>query len=128
MPLSKIFLILFIVGPTFPFFIPVCLNNSWWCTRHHSWMLKTEEEFLFNLALFSSRFVILACCHPLVIVLIVRILFTYPEQFKILLSLIIRRPSFRDYSFSAFSYHSPILRCFAQVIFNRLVISSFSFM
>ena len=41
--------------------------------------LKTEEEFLFNLAPFSLRFVILACCHPLVIVLIVRILFTYPE-------------------------------------------------
>ena len=39
----------------------------------------TEEEFLFNLAPLSSRFVILACCQPLVIVLIVRILFTYPE-------------------------------------------------
>ena len=30
--------------------------------------LKTEEEFLFNLAPFSSRFMILACCHPLIIV------------------------------------------------------------
>ena len=52
--------------------------------------LKTEEEFLFNLAPFSSRFVILACCHPLVIVLIVRIIFTLPERFKSLLSLLSR--------------------------------------
>ena len=36
--------------------------------------LKFEEEFLSNLGPFSQRFVILACCHPLIIVLIVRIL------------------------------------------------------
>ena len=30
--------------------------------------MKTEEEFLFNLALFSSRFMVLACCHPLIII------------------------------------------------------------
>ena len=30
--------------------------------------LKTEEEFLFNLAPFSSRFMVLASCHPLIIV------------------------------------------------------------
>ena len=58
-------------------------------------VLKTEEEFLFNLAPFSSRFVILACCHPLVFVLIVRILFTYPEQFKSLLSLLSGVDQFR---------------------------------
>ena len=34
----------------------------------HSHLLKTEEEFLFNLAPFSSRFMVLACCHPLIIV------------------------------------------------------------
>ena len=31
MSFSKIFQIIFIVGSTFPFFIPECLNNSWWC-------------------------------------------------------------------------------------------------
>ena len=49
----------------FVLILPECLNNSWWCSRRHSRILKTEEEFLFNLALFSSRFMVLACCHPL---------------------------------------------------------------
>ena len=31
MSFSKIFQILFIVGPTFLNFIPECLNNLWWC-------------------------------------------------------------------------------------------------
>ena len=31
-------------------------------------ILKTEEDFSLNLAPFSSRFVILACCHPLIII------------------------------------------------------------
>ena len=30
--------------------------------------MKTEEEFLVNLAPFSSRFMVLASCHPLIIV------------------------------------------------------------
>ena len=37
-------------------------------SRCHSHLLKTEEEFLFNLAPFSSRFMVLACCHPLIII------------------------------------------------------------
>ena len=31
MSFSKMFQILFIIGSTFPIFIPECLNNSWWC-------------------------------------------------------------------------------------------------
>src|SRR3954467_15933937 len=38
-------------------------------SHHHSQHLKTEEEFLLNLAPFSSRFMVLASCHPLIIVL-----------------------------------------------------------
>ena len=38
-----------------------------------------------------------------------RILFTHPEQFMGLFSLIIRRSSFRDHSYSAFSSRSPNL-------------------
>ena len=37
-------------------------------SHHHSQHLKTEEEFLLNLAPFSSRFMVLAWCHPLIIV------------------------------------------------------------
>ena len=67
MSFSKIFQILFIIGSTFLIFIPECLNN-FGGSRHHSQHVQTEEGFLLNLALFSSRFVILACCHPLIIV------------------------------------------------------------
>ena len=71
--------------------------------------LKTEEEFLLNLASFSSKIRGSSSRPSSHNCLIVRILFTYPEQFKSLLSLIIRSPSIQVYSFSAFSYHSPIL-------------------
>ena len=64
---SKTFQILFIVGSTFLIFIPECLNN-FGGSRHHSQHVQTEEGFLLNLALFSSRFVVLACCHPIIIV------------------------------------------------------------
>ena len=66
---SKIFQILFIVGSIFPFFLfrsDSTIHDG--VSRRHSRILKTGEEFLFNLAPFSSRFVILACCHPLIII------------------------------------------------------------
>ena len=37
-------------------------------SHRHSQILKTEEEFLLNLAPFSSRFMVLACRHLLIIV------------------------------------------------------------
>ena len=37
-------------------------------SHHHSQHVKTEAEFLLNLAPFSSRFMVLAWCHPLIIV------------------------------------------------------------
>src|SRR3954470_24946242 len=37
-------------------------------SHHHSQQLKTEKEFLLNLASFSSRFMVLALCHPPIIV------------------------------------------------------------
>ena len=49
-------------------------------SRRNSQILKTEEEFSLNLAPFSSRFVVLVQGHPLIIVLIVRIPFTYLES------------------------------------------------
>ena len=109
MSFSKIFQILFIISSTFRFIFRSASIIHGGVSRRHSRILKTEEEFLFNLAPSSSRFVILASSHPLVIVLIVKILFTHPEIFKSLLSLIIRSPSIQIYSFSVCSYHSPIL-------------------
>ena len=89
-------------------------------SRCHSHLLKTEEKFPFNLAPFSSRFVILVCCHPLVIVLIVRIFFTHPEQFKILFSLFLRSPSSQNLFILSFQlWFSKSYRCFVQVISNQ---------
>ena len=72
---------------------------------------------------FSQRCVVQACCHPLKIVLIVRILFTRPEQFRSLFILILWSPSSQYYSFSAFRYHSPNL---TGASFKYPLISSWS--
>ena len=64
--------------------------------------------------------------HPLIIVLIVRILFTYPEQFKSLLSLIIRSQQFRFIHSQLSVVILQSYRCIVQVFSNQLVISSFS--
>ena len=69
---------------------------------------------------------ILACCHPLIIVLIVRILFTYPEKFKSLLSLLSGVHQFRFINSQLSVIILLSYRCFVQVISNQLVISSFS--
>ena len=78
-------------------------------SRCHSHHLKTEEEFLFNLALFSSRFMVLACCHPLIIVFDCENLFHPSGDIQESSQFVIRSPSIQVYSFSAVSYHSPIL-------------------
>ena len=67
---------------------------------------------------------VLACCHPLIIVLIVRILFIHPELFKSLLSLSSGVHQFRfiHSQFAVIILRS--YRCLVQVIFNRLVLSS----
>ena len=128
MPLSKIFLILFKVGSTFPFFIPVCLNNSWWCTRRHSWMLKTEEEFLFNLAPFSSRFVILACCHPLIIIFDGENPFHPPGDIQGYFQFDYQEPIISEDLFilSFQLSFSIFFRCIVQVMSSPPMISSFS--
>ena len=54
---------------------PLCFSFSWsistihgGVSHRHSQHLKTEEVFPLNLAPFSSRFMVLAWCHPLIIV------------------------------------------------------------
>ena len=99
MSFSKIFQILFIIGSTFLFFfIPECLKNSWWC------FLKSFSDFEDRRRVSFKYCPIL--CHPLIIVFVCEI-FTHPEQFKILFSLILQRPTFRDHSYAAFSSRSP---------------------
>ena len=56
-----------------------------------------------------------------------RILFTLLEQFRSLFSLILRRPSSQNYSFSAFSSFSlKSYRCFVQISSNQFGIFSFT--
>ena len=79
----------------FAFIIPVCLNNSWWCFSLSFSSFEDRRRVFFPpyLASFSSRFVILACSHPLIIILrLSEFFFTHPEQFKILFSLFLRSP------------------------------------
>ena len=54
--------------PNLPIFHPGVSQQFDGVSHRHSQILKTEEEFPFNLAPFSSRFMILACCHPLIII------------------------------------------------------------
>ena len=91
----------FIVGSSFLLSIlPECLNNFGGISCHHSRILKAEEEFLLNLAPFSTRFMVLASCHPLIIVFNCENSFpTHPEHFMSCFHfLIIQRPSFQKIS------------------------------
>ena len=92
MSFSKIFKIHFIVDSTFIFFfIPECLNNSWWCLSSSFSDLKTEEEFS------SISCPILG--HHLIIVFDCENPFHLSGAFQEFFSLFIWRPSFRDYPF-----------------------------
>ena len=84
-------------------------------SHRNSQILKTEEEFSLNLAPFSLRFVVLVQGHPLIIVLIVRIPFTYLESIN---------SGFFILSFQ--HSYSKFYRCFVQVISKQFVIPSFS--
>ena len=120
--------ILFIIGSTSSLLIlPECLNNSWWCFSSSFSDLKTEEDFSLNLAPFSSRFMVLACCHPLIIVFdcensfhpsgAIQETFRFDSPKAIISGLFIL--SFQ-LSFSK-SYW-----CIIQVLSNQLMFSSFS--
>ena len=97
-------------------------------SRCHSRILKTKEEFSSKSYLFSQRFVILACCHPLIIVFdcensfhlsgAIQDSFQFDSPKTIISGLLIL--SFQI-SFSK-SY-----RCIIQVFSNQFVISSFSY-
>ena len=95
-------------------------------SHRNSQILKTEEEFSLNLAPFSLRFVVLVQGHPLIIVLIVSIRFTYPEQFKSLLSLLSEVHQFRFIHSQLSVIILQPYRCIIQISSNQLVISSFS--
>ena len=82
MPFSKISQILFIVGSTFLIFhfgVPQQFMVVFLEVILRFW--RPKKSFPSIPYLFSQRFMVLACCHPLIIVFIVSILFTYPEHF-----------------------------------------------
>ena len=66
---SKIFQILFIVNSTFIFFvIPECLYNSWWSFSSSFSAFEDRRRISLQSYPFSRRFMVLALCHPLIIV------------------------------------------------------------
>ena len=78
-------------------------------SRHHSQHLKTKEVFPLNLAPFSSRFMVLASCHPHNCFRLWEFFSPIQSILWVLSILFLGRPSFRAYSFSAFSSCSPNL-------------------
>ena len=84
------------------------VSQQFWCCflSSSSTILKTKEEFLSNLGPFSRRFVILTCCHPLIIVFDCENSFHPSGVIQSIFSLILRSPSSHNYSFH---YCSPNL-------------------
>ena len=104
MSFSKIFQILFVVGSTFLIFIPECLNNSWWCFLSSFSDFEDRRRVSLQSYLFSWRFMVLAWCHPLIIVFDCHNSFLTIRSISWVLSILfLRRPSFRVYSFSTSS-------------------------
>ena len=129
MPFSLIFQILFIIGSTFLFlFIPECLNNSRWCFLSSFSTFEDRRRVSLQSYPFSRRFIMLAYCHPLIIVLIVSILFTYPEHFMSCFPFLTPKPIILEDLFilSFQPSFSKSYRCIAQVFSNQFMISSFS--
>ena len=98
-------------------------------SRHHSQHLKTEEEFFLHILSVLSEI-----CHSSLLpsshscFWIVRILFTYPEQFKILFSLFLWSPSSQNLFILSFQLSfSKSYRCIIPVLSNQFMISLFSY-
>ena len=68
MSFPKIFQILFIVGSTFLIFIPEYLNNSWWSFSSSFSVFEDQRRIYLQSYPFSRRFMVLALCHPVIIV------------------------------------------------------------
>ena len=124
MPSPRSFTILFIVGSTFPFFILVCLNNSWWCfsssfedrRRVYLHILSVLSEIRGSSSRPSSRncFDRENSFHPSGVIQ-ESSQFVYPEAIIL------------GYSFSAFSSRSPNLTGASFKFFSiKFAIYSFS--
>ena len=96
-------------------------------SRRHSRILKTEEEFLLNLAPFSSRFMVLAWCHPLIIVFDCENSFHPSGAIQESFQFDSPEPIISELFILSFQLSfSKSYRCIIQVFSNQLVISSFS--
>ena len=99
----------FTVGSTFLFVIPEYLNDSWWCSRRHSRIFEDRRRF------FSQSCSILFKIRDSSLLPSSRNCFVRENSFHLSRAIqessqfVIRSPSIQVYSFSAVSYHSPIL-------------------
>ena len=124
---SKIFHILFIIGSTFLIYIPEYLKIYGGVSCHHSQHLKTKEEFSSKSYPFSQRFVVLAWCHPLIIVFDCENSFhpsgAMQESFQFDSS---KGHHFGIIHSSFWLSFSKSYRCIVQIFSNQFMISSFS--
>ena len=110
MSFSKIFQILSsLVQPFYSSFRSVSTIHGG-VSHRHSQHLKIEEEFLLNLAPFSSRFMVLPSCHPLIIVFDCHNSFLTIRSISWVVSIsFLRRPSCHNSLSSHFSSRYPNL-------------------
>ena len=109
---------------------PLCFSFSWsistigWCVSSSFLDFEDRRKFLLNPYPFFQRFMVLALCHPLIIV------FDCENSFLTIRSILwvvsisfLQRPSCHNSSFSACSYRSPNL---TGASFKYPLISSWS--
>ena len=117
----------FIFGSTFQIVIPECLNNSWWCFSLSFSNFEDRRRVPLKSCPFFQRFMVLALCHPLIIVFDCENSFQLSGANSRVFSISYPESIFSNIIHSQLSAHVlQFYRCFVQVIFNQLVISSFS--
>ena len=96
-------------------------------SHHHSQHLKTEEEFFLQILSVLSRFMVLACCHPLIIVFDCENSFHPSGAIQESFQFDSPEPIISDLFILSFQLSfSKSYQCIAQVFPSQLVISSFS--
>ena len=128
MSFSKIFQILSsLIQPFYSSLFRSASTNHGRVSRRHSRILKTEEEFLLYPYPFFQRFMVLACCHPLIIVFDCENSFHPSGAIQESFQFDSPEPIISDLFILSFQLSfSKSYQCIAQVFPSQLVISSFS--
>ena len=98
----------------FVLILPEFLNNSWWCfSSSFSEIWRLKKSFTSISYPFSQRFVVLVQGHPLIIVLIAKILFLPPESIISDLFILSFQSSFSNLTGASFKWslisHDPFV-------------------